>query len=53
VDACYNFYKAGDYKRAIEAGKVAVEKYPNNLNAHYCLGISYYAIGEFSLLWSM
>jgi tetratricopeptide (TPR) repeat protein len=49
VDACYNFYKAGDYRRAIEAGKVAVEKDPNNLKAHYCLGISYYAIGEFKL----
>jgi tetratricopeptide (TPR) repeat protein len=49
VDACENFYKAGDYRRAIEAGKVAVEKEPNNLYAHYCLGASYYAIGEFKL----
>jgi tetratricopeptide (TPR) repeat protein len=28
---------------------VAVEKYPNNPNAHFCLGVSYYAIGEFRL----
>jgi len=49
VDACYNFYKAGDYRRAIEAGKVAVQKYPNNIDAHFCLGASYYAIGEFKL----
>ena len=49
VDACYNFYKAGDYRRAIEAGKVAVENEPNNLYAHYCLGISYHIIGEFKL----
>jgi tetratricopeptide (TPR) repeat protein len=49
VDACYNFHKAGDYKRAIEAGKVAVQKYPNSLKAHFCLGASYYAIGEFRL----
>jgi tetratricopeptide (TPR) repeat protein len=35
VDACFNFYKAGDYKRAIEAGKRAVQKYPNNLIAHF------------------
>jgi len=49
VDACYNFYKAGDYKRSIEAGKVAVQKYPNNLDAHFCLGASYIAIGEFKL----
>ena len=41
------FHKAGDYKRAIEAGKVAVQKYPNNLYAHYCLGRSYYEVGEF------
>ena len=49
VDACYNFRKAGDYKRSIEAGRVAVQKYPNSLNAHYCLGISYRMVGEFRL----
>jgi len=49
VDACYNFLDAGDYRRAIEAGKVAVQKYPNSLNAHYCLGISYSRVGEFKL----
>jgi tetratricopeptide (TPR) repeat protein len=47
VDACFNFYDAGDYRRAIEAGRVAVQKYPNNLKAHYCLGISYSSVGEF------
>jgi len=49
VSACYNFYKAGDYRRAIEAGRVAVQKYPNNIDAHYCLGISYRMVGEFKL----
>jgi tetratricopeptide (TPR) repeat protein len=49
VDACYNFYDAGDYRRAIEAGRRAVQKYPNNLKAHYCLGISYSSVGEFKL----
>jgi tetratricopeptide (TPR) repeat protein len=49
VVECKNFYKAGDYRRAIEAGRVAVQKYPNNPYAHYCLGVSYYAIGEFRL----
>ena len=49
VDACSNFLDAGDYRRAIEAGKIAVEKYPNNSDAHYCLGRSYYEIGEFKL----
>jgi len=49
VDACLNFYHAGDYKRAIKAGKAAVKKYPNSSYAHYCLGISYYQIGELKL----
>ncbi|AHE95403.1 hypothetical protein THERU_00635 [Thermocrinis ruber] len=49
VDACYNFHKAGDYRRAIEAGKRAIQKYPNNIDAHYCLGISYRMVGEFKL----
>jgi tetratricopeptide (TPR) repeat protein len=49
VVKCENFYIAGDYERAIEAGKRAVEKDPNNLKAHYCLGRSYYKIGEFKL----
>ena len=49
VDACSNFLDAGDYKKAVEAGKVAVQKYPNNIDAHLCLGASYYTIGEFRL----
>jgi tetratricopeptide (TPR) repeat protein len=49
VDACYNFYDARDYKRAIEAGKRAVQKYPKNSDAHFCLGKSYYKVGEFKL----
>ena len=38
LDACVNFIKARDYKRAIEAGKLAVKKYPYNLSAYSCLG---------------
>jgi Tfp pilus assembly protein PilF len=49
VIECYSFLKAGDYKRSIEAGKVAVQKYPNNPYAHLCLGISYRIVGEFKL----
>jgi hypothetical protein len=26
IDACWNFNDAGDYKRAIESGKLAVKK---------------------------
>jgi tetratricopeptide (TPR) repeat protein len=49
VEACKNFYDARDYKRAIEAGKRAVQKYPNNPDAQFCLGRSYYEVGEFKL----
>ncbi len=49
VDACFNFLNAGDHRKAVEAGKVAVEKHPDSPYAHYCLGVSYYAIGEFKL----
>jgi tetratricopeptide (TPR) repeat protein len=49
VDACYNFHNARDYKRSIEAGKRAVQKYPNNPYAHLCLGMSYGTVGEFKL----
>jgi tetratricopeptide (TPR) repeat protein len=50
VAACFfllNF--VGNYKTAIEVGKEAVQMYPNDPNAHRCLGESYYAIGEFRL----
>jgi tetratricopeptide (TPR) repeat protein len=49
IDACINFIKAGDYKRAIEAGKLAVKKYPKKSEAYRCLGIAYYNVGELNL----
>ena len=49
IDACWTFNNAGDYKRAIEAGKLAVKKYPKNSDAYYCLGYAYYEVGEFKL----
>jgi tetratricopeptide (TPR) repeat protein len=49
LDACWNFNKAGDYKRAIEAGKLAVKKDPNSVGAYYCLGNAYYNVGELKL----
>jgi tetratricopeptide (TPR) repeat protein len=49
LDACWNFIDAGDYKRAIEAGKLAVKKYPKNSDAYSCLGYTYYKIGELKL----
>ena len=49
VGACINFNIAGDYKRAIEAGKLAIEKYPYNSLAYYCLGLAYRNVGELKL----
>jgi len=49
IDACFNFIKAGDYKRAIEAGKSAIKKYPYNAGAYFCLGEAYYKVGELKL----
>ncbi|MBX0311990.1 MAG: tetratricopeptide repeat protein, partial [Sulfurihydrogenibium sp.] len=46
LDACWNFNNAGDYKRAIEAGKLAVKKYTYNSEAYRCLGVAYYNVGE-------
>jgi len=49
IDACFNFNKAGDYKRAIEAGKLAVKKDSYNSDAYFCLGMAYYNVGELKL----
>ena len=43
---CINFNKAGDFERAIQVGKIAVEKYPENFSAYFCLGLAYYNVGE-------
>jgi Tetratricopeptide repeat. len=49
VDWCFSNYERGYYRSAIVYGEIAVEYYPNNPAAHYCLGLSYYAVGEFKL----
>jgi len=49
VDACFNFNIAGDYKRAIEAGQLAIEKYPYDADAYFCLGLAYRNVGELKL----
>jgi len=46
IDNCSNYLKAGDYKRAIEAGERAVRLYPKDNGAHFCLGIAYFRVGE-------
>ncbi|MFP3257559.1 MAG: tetratricopeptide repeat protein [Candidatus Nanopusillus acidilobi] len=49
LDACLNFNTAGDYKRAIEAGRLAIKKHPYNAYAYICLGDTYYDVGELKL----
>jgi tetratricopeptide (TPR) repeat protein len=49
IDACQTFSDSGDYKRAIEAGKLAVKKYPKDAEAYFCLGKAYYNVGELEL----
>ncbi len=49
VNWCFSYYEREYYNTAIEYGKIAVEYYPKNPAAHYCLGLSYYAVGEFKL----
>jgi len=46
IDNCSNYLNAGDYKRAIEAGKRAVRLYPKDNDAHFCLGRAYFGVGE-------
>jgi len=48
IDNCSNYLAAGDYQRAIAAGRKAVQTDPKNGIAHFCLGKSYYHIGEFN-----
>jgi tetratricopeptide (TPR) repeat protein len=49
VKWCFGYYNSRYYEIAIEYGKLAVKHYPNNPAAHYCLGLGYYAVGEFKL----
>jgi uncharacterized membrane protein/Flp pilus assembly protein TadD len=49
IDACINFLKARDYKKAIEVGKLAVQKYPEDPRVYFCLGEAYYRVGELKL----
>ena len=48
INKCYNYIEAGDYQRAAEAGNKAVKLYPKDVDAHYCLGKSYYLMGQFN-----
>jgi len=49
IDKCFNYLAAQDYTRAIEAGKRAVQLYPINPGAYFCLGDAYRRVGELNL----
>jgi tetratricopeptide (TPR) repeat protein len=49
IEECWTFNDDKDYERAIESGKLAIEKYPNNSDAYRCLGTAYYNAGELNL----
>lgn len=49
IDACYNLIKAGDYPRAIESGKKAIQTAPRLADSYYCLGDAYRRSGEIKL----
>ncbi|MEM3846634.1 MAG: tetratricopeptide repeat protein [Candidatus Parvarchaeota archaeon] len=49
VNDCVNFYGAGNYQMAIQAGNTAIKLYPKNFIAYLCLGGSYKEVGEFDL----
>jgi tetratricopeptide (TPR) repeat protein len=49
INKCWEFLGAWEFRKAIEAGKLAVEKYPKNSDAYYCLGEAYINVGELKL----
>jgi len=49
IEECRTFNDDKDYERAIESGKLAIEKYPDNSDAYRCLGTAYYNAGELNL----
>jgi tetratricopeptide (TPR) repeat protein len=49
INECLTLNNSGDYKKAIEVGKLAVKKYPDNSKAYACLGTSYYNLGKLKL----
>jgi tetratricopeptide (TPR) repeat protein len=52
IDACWESINRKDYKIAIDLGKSAVEKYPDNPEAYRCLGKAYYGTRELELAYN-
>jgi tetratricopeptide (TPR) repeat protein len=49
IDKCWSLIKNKQYQEAIESCKSVIEKYPNNFEAYYYLGLAHYNIGELNL----
>ncbi|MGC8942089.1 MAG: tetratricopeptide repeat protein [Sulfurihydrogenibium sp.] len=49
IEECAYYLNAGDYQRAIEVGQRAVELYPKNVAAYFCLGKAYSQTGQIDL----
>jgi tetratricopeptide (TPR) repeat protein len=49
IEDCYTYIGVSDYQKAIESGQRAVELYPKNSDAYFCLGIAYYQTGQIDL----
>ncbi|MBX0311077.1 MAG: tetratricopeptide repeat protein [Sulfurihydrogenibium sp.] len=52
IDACWHSIERKDYRIAVDFGKSAVEKYPDNPKAYHCLGKAYYGTGELELAYN-
>lgn len=46
TDECFNYFKAQDYVRAVQAGREATRATPQQGDAHYCLGLSFKSLGD-------
>lgn len=49
TEQCYNFKKAQDYPRAVQAAREGVRQNPRDGDAQFCLGASYAKLGEIDL----
>jgi len=49
TENCFNFVKAQDYARAVQAGKDAIKSSPKSGDAFFCLGVTYSQQGEIDL----
>ncbi|RMH80538.1 MAG: hypothetical protein D6674_03565 [Acidobacteria bacterium] len=46
-EMCFNLLKVGDYQRALEVGKMLLNRAPNDFSTHKCLSDAYYELGDY------